>query len=85
MKQAQNIVLRYLETLPAQDTVDLETMSKNISRHYPFHNAGTEFFRQAVDALEKAGWVKTDGDELGLDKVARVTARYLMASVRKVR
>jgi len=85
MKQAQNIVLRYLENLPAQGTVNLQTMSEDISRHYPFHNEGPEFFGQAVDALKVSGWVKSDGDELELNKVARVTARYLMASVQKVR
>lgn len=84
-KQAQNIVLRYLENLPAEKTVNLQTMAADISRHYPFHNEGTEFFREAVDALKKAGWVKTVGDELELNKVARVTARYLMASVRRSR
>ena len=83
MKQAQSIVLRYLENLPAQATVNLETMSG--SRHYPFHNEGPEFFRQAVDALKEAGWVKSDGNELELNKVARVTARYLMASIQKTR
>ena len=60
-------------------------MSSDISRHYPFHNEGPEFFRQAVDALKESGWVKTKGDELELNKVARVTARYLMASVLKAR
>ena len=85
MKQAQSIVLRYLENLPAQATVNLETMSGDISRHYPFHNEGPEFFRQAVDALNEAGWVKSDGNELELNKVARVTARYLMASIQKTR
>lgn len=83
MKQAQNIVLRYLENLPAHGTVNLQTMSEDISRHYPFHNEGPEFFRQAVDALKSAGWVKSDGDKLELNKVARVTARYLMASIHK--
>jgi len=85
MKQAQSIVLRYLENLPAEGTANLETMAADISRHYPFHNEGTEFFRQAVDALTQAGWVKTKGDELELNKVARVTARYLMTSIRKAR
>lgn len=85
MKQAQNIVLRYLENLPAQGTVNLDTMSGDISRHYPFHNEGPEFFRQAVAALQDEGWVKMEGDELELNKVARVTARYLMASIRDSR
>jgi len=85
LKQAQNIVLRYLENLPAQGTVNLKTMAEDISRRYPFHNEGPEFFRQAVDALKEEGWVKMEGDQLELNKVARVTARYLMASVRKTR
>lgn len=85
LKQAQNIVLRYLENLPAEGTVNLQTMAEDISRHYPFHNEGPEFFRQAVDALKDEGWVKTDGDELELNKVARVTARYLHNLVRKAR
>lgn len=85
MAQAQSIVLRYLENLPAQGTVNLETMSNDIGRHYPFHNEGPEFFRQAVDALKQSGWLKSKGDELALNKVARVTARYLMASVQRDR
>jgi len=83
MKQAQSIVLRYLENLSAQSTVNLETMAEDISRHYPFHGEGQEFFRQAVDALKKAGWVKEEGSEIELNKIARVAARYLMAHLRK--
>jgi hypothetical protein len=85
MKQAQNIVLRYLETLPAQGTVNLDTMAEDISRHYPFHGEGVEFFRKAVDALKQAGWVKSEGDELELNKIARVTHRYLTACMRRSR
>lgn len=85
LKQAQNIVLRYLENLPAQSTVNLQTMADDITRHYPFQGEGPEFFREAVDALKQTGWVKSKGDELELNKIARVTARYLVAQIRKSR
>jgi len=85
LKQAQNIVLRYLETLPAQGTVNLETMAGDIARHYPFHGEGVDFFRNAVNGLKEAGWVKMDGDELELNKIARVTRRYLTARLRAAR
>ena len=85
MKQAQNIVLRYLQSLPAQGTVNLETMTEDITRHYPFHGEKPEFFRQAVDALKEQGWVKETGDEIELDKVERVATRYLRACLQKTR
>lgn len=85
MRQAQSIVIRYLETLPAQDTVNIESMAADIGRHYPFHGEGVQFFRNAVDALKEAGWVKMEGDEVELNKVARVTRRFLTACVRRSR
>ena len=85
MRQAQNIVLRYLETLPAQDTIDLESMANDIGRHYPFQVEGVEFFRRAVDALKEAGWVKMEGDEIELNKIARVARRYLSACLQRAR
>ena len=85
MKQAQNIVIRYLETLPAQDTVDIESLAADIGRLYPFQGEGVEFFRNAVAALTEAGWVKMEGDEVELNKVARVTRRYLTACLQKTR
>ena len=85
MRQAQSIVIRYLETLPAQDTVNLESMAADISRHYPFQGEGVEFFRNAVAALKESGWVKLEGDEVELNKIARVTRRYLTATLRRSR
>lgn len=85
MRQAQSIILRYLECLPAEGTVNIASMAEDISRHYPFHGEGTEFFRNAVDALKKDGWVKSEGDELELNKIARVTHRYLQACVQRAR
>ena len=82
LKQAQNIIIRYLETLPAQDTVNIASMAADIGRHYPFHGEGEDFFRNAVDALKKAGWVKMEGDALELNKIARVAHRYLTACLR---
>jgi len=85
MKQAQSAILRYLETVPAQDTVDLQTMAEDISRHWPFHGEGESFFRSTVDALKKEGWIKESKGELELDKVARVTRRFLASAVTKAR
>lgn len=78
MTQAQGIVLRYLGDLPAEGSVDLETMSEDISRHYPFHGKGPDFFRKAVGALKKDGWIKIHGSEIELHKVASAARRYLI-------
>jgi hypothetical protein len=78
MQQAQGIVLRYLGNLPAEGTVDLESMAEDISRHYPFHGKSVAFFRKAVDALEKDGWVKILKGQVELHKIARVTRLYLV-------
>lgn len=85
MSQVQSIVLRYLENLPAEGTVDLQTMAEDISGRYPFQGENIEFFREAVNALKEAGWVQLSGNALELNKVARVTARYLMQHVQKTR
>jgi hypothetical protein len=85
MKQAQSIILRYLETLPAQATVNVETMAEDISRHWPFHGENEQFFRSAVDALKKDGWIRDTKGELELDKVARVTRRFLASVVSNAR
>ena len=85
MKQAQSIILRYLETVPAQDTVNVSMMAADISRHWPFHGEAEPFFRSAVDALKKEGWVKETKGELELDKVARVTRRFLASAITQAR
>lgn len=85
MRQAQSIILRYLENVPAQDTVSVSTMAEDISRHWPFHGEGETFFRSAVDALKKEGWLTETKGELELDKVARVTRRFLASAVTKAR
>lgn len=84
-QQAQSIIVRYLQALPAQDTVDLETMVQNITRRYPFHGDSVEQFRDAVKALQAAGWVKVDGDQVQLDKIANVARRFLARYVRASR
>ena len=78
-EQRQNIVLRYLENLPAGDSTDMETMVSDITRHYPFHGDGVETFRPAVTALEKENLVYTDGNKMRINKVGRVTRRWLLA------
>jgi len=85
MKQAQSIILRYLEAMPAQDTIDMSSMANDISRHWPFHGEGEAFFRSAVDALKKDGWIKETKGELELDKVARVTRRFMASAIAKAR
>ena len=84
-KQAQSIVIRYLENLPAEATTDLATMAQDIERHYPFHGDNEAFFGKIVDGLKKEGWIKQDGNEIRLHKIARVTHRYLLASVQRSR
>ena len=85
MKQAQSIILRYLETVPAQGSVSITAMAEDISRHWPFHGENEAFFRSAVDALKKDGWIKQDKDALALDKVARVTRKFLASALHKAR
>lgn len=84
-QQAQNIVLRYLQSLPAQDSADFDGMVQNITRHYPFQGEPSDFFRDAVKALEDAGLVKSDGKQLQLDKVANLARRYLLRAARAAR
>jgi len=84
LQQAQSIILRYLESLPAEELMDLETMAENISQRYPFHGEGENFFRQAVDTLSKDGWIRVEAGRVSLDKVARVTRRFLASCLRRV-
>jgi hypothetical protein len=79
-EQAQSIVIRYLENLPAEATVNVATMAQDIERRYPFHGEGEGFFNKIVDGLVKEGWVKKDGNQVQLHKIARVTRRFLLAS-----
>jgi hypothetical protein len=79
LQQRESILLRYLESLPAEDQVDLDTLRENITRRYPFHGDGS--FREAMDALEKDGWIKVKNGLVQLDKVARVTRRFLARSM----
>ena len=83
MRQAQSIILRYLENLPAEDTVDVPSMADDIGRHWPFHGEGVEFFKSAVDELIKEGWVKMDGDMVKLDMVVRVSRRFLAKAAKR--
>jgi hypothetical protein len=80
-QQKQNIVLRYLENLPAGDTTDMDTMVGDIARFYPFHGASVEDFRPAVSALETDNLVVTDGREMRINKVGRVARRWLVAKM----
>lgn len=84
-QQAQNIVLRYLRSLPAQDSVDLETLVANVTRHYPFQGDSSDLFSDAVKALEASGWVTKQDDQIQLDKVASVARRYLRAKLQACR
>jgi|GEM_PF-4981095 len=84
-KQARSLVIRYLESLPAEATVDVATMARDIERHYPFHGEGEGFFNKIVNGLAKEGWVKKEGSQVHLHKIARVTRRFLLASCEKSR
>lgn len=84
-QQARGIIVRYLESLPAQDSVDFETLVENITRNYPFQGDKPEVFQEALAELEKGGWVEKKRDAVRLDKVARVTRRYLTAFLRASR
>jgi hypothetical protein len=84
-QQAQSIVLRYLRSLPAQDSVTLETLRANVTRHYPFQNEPLEFFQSAVKTLQEEGWVKAEGDVVQLNKIAGVTRRFLARFLRASR
>jgi hypothetical protein len=84
-QQTRGIIVRYLESLPAEGSVDFDSMVADITRHYPFHGDKPEVFREALDELEKGGWVEHKEGTVRLDKVARVARRFLLASVRAPR
>jgi hypothetical protein len=79
--QCKSIILRYLETLPAGDHTDLQTMSEDISRHYPFHGKKPEYFAPIVQELRAENLVLQDGDNLRINKVARVASKYLKSKL----
>lgn len=84
-EQAKSIVLRYLGSLPSEGTVDFDSMVEDITRRYPFHGDKPDLFRDAVEALKRDGWLKQERGILSLDKVARVTRRYLLRPVQSSR
>jgi hypothetical protein len=81
MAQAQNIILRYLENMPAEQTVDAGSMAEDISRHWPFHGEGVDFFKAAIDDLVELGWIKMDGKQVKLDTVIRVQRRFFARKI----
>lgn len=83
--QAKNIILRYLETAKSDDFVGFDQMVEDISRHWPFHGADPDEFQAAVDALKSDGLVLTQGDQLQINKVARVSRRWIRKAVQQSR
>ena len=76
-EQAQNIVLRYLETAPADEFVDFDVMSEALARHWPFHDEDPATFLEAVEALKDEGLLVTEGDTLQINKVAHVAQMWV--------
>jgi hypothetical protein len=85
MEQAKNIILRYLETAKSDDFVGFDQMVEDITRHWPFHGTAPVEFQDAVDALKADGLVLTQGDQLQINKVARVSRRWIRKAVQQSR
>lgn len=81
--QARSIVVRYLESLPAESQTDLESMVGEITKRYPFHGDKEDFFKTIVKSLEDEGWVKSDHGMLCLDKTASVTRQFIFGQKRR--
>jgi hypothetical protein len=77
LEQAQNIVLRYLETAQSDQFVDFNEMSADLAKHWPFHDESPQTFLDAVGALKDQGLVVTQGDTLQINKVARVAQMWV--------
>ena len=80
-EQAQNIVLRYLETAPSDEFVDFDVMAKELTRHWPFINEDPATFLAAVGALKDEGLIVTEGDTLQINKVAHVAQMWVRRMV----
>ena len=76
-EQAQNIVLRYLETVPSDDYVSFTEMATALARHFPFVNADPAVFQEAVEELKDDGLIVSDGDTLQINKVAHVAQMWV--------
>lgn len=83
LTQVKSIILRYLETVPAQSVVTVPILTENVSRHWPFHGKTEAFFQSAINDLKKEGWIKETKEGLSLDKVARVTRKFLASKMRR--
>lgn len=76
-EQAQNIVLRYLETAQSDEFVDFDIMARDLTKHWPFINEDPQTFLNAVGALKDQGLIVTQGDTLQINKVARVAQMWV--------
>jgi hypothetical protein len=85
LDQTKNIILRYLETARSDDFVGFDQMIEDISRHWPFHGTSKEDFQYALDALKSEGLILTQGDQLQINKVARVSRRWIRKAVQQAR
>jgi hypothetical protein len=85
LEQAENIILRYLETLPSDDYVSFSEMVEDITRHFPFVGESDQQFQVALEALEKEGLVTTMGDLHQINKTAHVAHKWLRQAVQRSR
>jgi hypothetical protein len=77
LEQLESILLRYLETALSDKFVSLEQMFEEIGRHYPFQGTPDREFLEAVKSLREKGLLLNSGSRVQINKVARVTQRYL--------
>lgn len=77
LQQLRMIIVRYLETKLGEDSVQLPEMFSDIVKHYPFLGDKEEEVAEALNSLLDDGVVDMySGDNLHINKVARVAMRY---------
>jgi hypothetical protein len=79
LEQAKGILLRYLETLPADALVPEATLVQDITQRWPFHNQDKLILRALKELLEQ-NLIHRPGGLYQINKVARVSRRWLNKS-----
>jgi hypothetical protein len=77
LDQLKNIILRYLENVTSDVFVDSNLMVEDITRHWPFQGTPEAEFWEALSALREDGLIVTRKNRVQINKVARVSQRWL--------
>lgn len=79
IEQAKGILLRYLETLPANAAVSEVDLVEEITSRWPFHNQD-DLIVEGLGDLIQQGVVSRSKGLCQINKVARVSRRWLIKS-----